>query len=220
MALRSATRSALRTGDICRTDTGGPGALRRLRCRAARCVRRYTSSAAARTAAAASGTTTATAVTLTPDAAAAESPASAPAVSLRGNGGAVASSVGEMRAAGRADRDEDGDAALDADLAGALAEAVIGDEALAVAALVRVRVPDGDAESVAVGEGEEKETLKNVTLVTLRKGWSTSNTETAYSKWRVQRLPVRTAGPKGRPSGLHTSGYHTEGAAQLSELPQ
>ena len=208
MALRSATRSALRTGDICRTDTGGPGALRRLRCRAACCVRRYASSAAARTAAAASGTTTATAVTLTPAAAAAESPASAPAVSLRGNGGAVASSVGEMRAAGRAERDEDGNAALDADLAGALADAVIGDDALAVAALVRVRVPDGDAESVAVGEGEEKETLKNVvrvpdgdaesvavgegeeeketlkkvTLVTLRKGWSTSNTETAYSK--------------------------------------
>ena len=88
-----------------------------------------------------------------------------------------------MRAAGRAERDEDGNAALDADLAGALADAVIGDDALAVAALVRVRVPDGDAESVAVGEGEEeKETLKKVTLVTLRKGWSTSNTETAYSK--------------------------------------
>ena len=138
---------------------------------------------------------------------------SAPAVSLRGESKAVALAVGEMRAAGGAEREDDCAATLDPALRDALADAVIGDDALAVAVLVRV--PSGVAESVAVGEGE-----KNVTFVTLRKGLSTSNTDTAYSKWRVQRLPVRTAGPRGRPSGLNRSGYHTEGAAQLSELPQ
>lgn len=61
---------------------------------------------------------------------------------------------------------------------------------------------------------------KNVTFVPLRYGLSKSNTETACSKWRVQRFPIRTAGPSGRPSGLNKSGYQTLGAAQVSELPQ
>lgn len=77
-----------------------------------------------------------------------------------------------MRPAGRAERDEDGAATLDPALGDALADTMTGGDALAAAVLVRV--PSGVAENVADGEGE-----KNVTFVTLRKGLSVSNTDTA-----------------------------------------